>query len=512
MTAPDHRATATPGGIGRDLIRTYIRRNALVIVAHLLTAGRAFLLLPLLVKTFGAGVYGTYALLVGFTGFVFGISGLGSGYLFSRHAPSTHDLAWRRSLFCGALMFHLITVIAIAIVLLPLRPLLETVLLKSRFGFPIGPIVLLLISQTVFGHFTNYFRHTHRLRTYVVTTTAASYAFIAAIYLMERLRGSFGIDQIVLLHAASILVVAPIPIIFAARELWFSGPVLRRYRLRADLRLGLPVVAMFVVDYALSNSDQLLLAMFGTVDAVGAYRAAYVVGTAAIMIPKSLGVAVPALLARAEDSTGAGDVRGLMDVSARTVLLFTVPFAAGTLVYGWEVLALFTNEDVADQGYPAAVAAAAAVVLYGLFSVRGFLLYVKKRTPALLAATAAAAGFNLVLNAAILPFFPNVVVPSLTTLAAYALAYAIAVRATSNEHVPPIPTAFMLKVAGASFGIAAFRPILSASGSLGVLVACIVASGLLYLGLLMVFGAIPRQTLSVLRSPGASLSATPRPR
>ena len=329
MTAPDHAAATTAGGIGRDLIRTYIRRNALVIVGHLLTAGRAFLLLPLLVKTFGIDVYGTYALLVGFTGFVFGISGLGSGYLFSRHAPSTHDLSWRRSLFCGALTFHFVTVIAVAIMLLPMQPLLETVLLKNRLSFPVGPIVLLLVSQMIFGHFTNYFRHTHRVRTYVLTTTAASYAFIAAIYLLERLRGSFGIDQIVLLHAVSILVVASVPIVLAARELWFSGPVLRRYRLRADLRLGLPVVAMFVVDYALSNSDQLLLAMFGTVEGVGAYRAAYVIGTAAIMIPKSLGVAVPALLARAEDSTSAADVRGLMDVSARTVLLLTVPFAAG---------------------------------------------------------------------------------------------------------------------------------------------------------------------------------------
>lgn len=501
--AADHGATGTPGGIGPDLIRTYIRRNALVIAAHILTAGRAFLLLPLLVKTFGAGLYGTYALLVGFTGFVFGISGLGAGYLFSRHAPSTRDLAWRRSLFCGALSFHLVTVIALATLLLPMQPLLETVLLKSRFPFPAGPIVLLLVSQTVFGHFANYFRHTHRIRTYVLTTTAASYAFIAAIYVMERLRGSIGIDQIVLMHAASILVVTPIPVILAARELWFSGPVLRQYRLRADLRLGLPVVTMFVVDYALSNSDQLLLAMFGTVDAVGAYRAAYVIGTAAIMIPKSLGVAVPALLARAEDSTSAADVRGLLDVSARTVLLFTVPFAAGTIVYGWDVLALLTTADVADQGYPAAVAAAVAVVFYGLFRVRGFLLYVKKRTVALLAATAAAAGFNIALNAAILPFYPNVVVPAVTTLAAYALAYAIAVRATSSDDVPRVPTAFVLKVAGASVGIAAFRPLMLASTSPGMLVGCIAASGLLCIGLLIVFGAIPKkQALSaILRLP-----------
>lgn len=498
MTPLGHHSSTAPGGIGRELIRTYVRRNALVIAAHVLTAGRAFLLLPLLVKTFGAGLYGTYALLVGFSGFVFGISGLGSGYLFSRHAPSTRDLAWRRSLFCGALMFHLVMVIAIAIMLLPLRPLLDTVLLKNRVAFPIGPVALLLVSQTVFGHFSNYFRHTHRVRTYVLITTAASYAFIAAIYLMERLHGPFGIDRIVLLHAASILVIAPIPIILAARELRFSGPIIRGYRLRADLRLGLPVVGMFVVDYALSNSDQLFLAMFATVDEVGAYRAAYVIGTAAIMIPKSLGVAVPALLARAEDSAGAPDVRGLMDVSARTVLLFTVPFAAGTMVYGWDVLALFTNEEVADQGYPAAVFAAVAIVFYGLFSVRGFLLYVKKRTAALLAATAAAAAFNVALNAAILPFYPNVVVPALTTLAAYALAYVITVRATSNEHVPRIPTAFIVKVVAASFGIAAFRPLLSPSGPPGVLVACIVASGLLCVTLLIAFRVVPKLAFSAL--------------
>lgn len=502
MTPPDRDASRTPGGIGRELIRTYVRRNALVLISHVLTAARGFVLLPLLVKTFGADVYGTYGLLVGFTGFVLGISGFGSGYLFSRHAPSTHDLAWRRSLFCGPLIFNLITVAAMCAALLPTHPLLETVLLKRRFSFPVGPIVLLLISYTVFSHFTNYFRYTHRIRTYVFTTTAASYAFIAAIYLVERLHGSLGVGQIVLLQAVAIILVAPFPILFATRELWFSGRTLRRYHLRDDLRVGLPLVAMFVVDYALSNSDQLLLAMFGTVDSVGAYRAAYVVGTAAIMIPKSLGVAVPALLARAEDSTGATDVRSLLDVSARTVLLFTIPFAAGMVFYGREVLALFTTEEVADQSYPAGIAAAAAVVFYGLFRVRGFLLYLKKRTVALFAATAAAAGLNVALNVAILPFYPNIIVPALTTLAAYVAAYAIVRHATAKDDVPTIPAAFLIRVAGASAAIGAFRPFVSASPSPAVLVACVIGSGLLCLGLLIAFRAIPPQIFSaVFRSP-----------
>lgn len=502
MTPPDHGAAGTPGGIGRELIRTYVRRNALVLSSHVLTAARGFVLLPLLVKAFGADMYGTYGLLVGFTGFVLGISGFGSGYLFSRHAPSTHDLTWRRSLFCGPLIFNMLTVVAICVALLPTHSLLETVLLKRRFSFPVGPIVLLLISYTVFSHFTNYFRYTHRIRTYVLTTTAASYAFIAAVYLIERIHGVLGIGQIVLLHAASIILVAPFPILLATRELWFSGRTLRRYHLRDDLRIGLPIVAMFVVDYALSNSDQLLMAMFGTVDSVGAYRAAYVVGTAAIMIPKSLGVAVPALLARAEDSTGATDVRSLMDVSARTVLLFTIPFTAGMVFYGREVLALFTTEDVADQSYPAGIAAAAAVVFYGLFRVRGFLLFLKKRTVALFAAAAAAAGLNLALNLAILPFYPDIVVPALTTLAAYVAAYAIARHATAKDDVPTIPAAFLIRVAGASVAIGAFRPFVSASPSPAMLIACVIGSGLLCLGLLIAFRAIPPRMFSaVLRSP-----------
>ena len=489
------------------MIRSYIRRNALVVVSHLLTAGRGFLLLPLLVKTFGADVYGTYALLVGFTGFVFGISGFGAGYLFSRHAPSTNDLSWRRSLFCGPLIFHMITVFAIAIMLLPASRLVEAALLKGHFQFPAGPIVLLLISQTLFGHFTNYYRYTHRLRTYVLTTTAASYAFIVVIYLMERIQGSFGVGQIVLLQAASILVIVPFVIVTAARELCFRGSVVRRYNLRDDLRLGLPVVGMFVVDYVLSNSDQLLLATFGTVDSVGAYRAAYVIGTAAMMIPKSLGVAVPALLARAEDSTGAADVRGLLSASTRTVLLFTIPFVAGTVVYGREVLALFTNDEVADQGYPATVAAAAATVFYGLFRVRGFLLYVRRRTIALFAATTAAAALNVALNAAILPFVPSVTVPAVTTLAAYALACAIVLHATAMEKLPAVPLPFLLRVAGASLAIAAFRPLLWASPSPAMLVACIVASGGLCLTFLIAFRAVPKQAFSMLLR---SLRGVPR--
>ena len=381
--------------IGHELIRTYVRRNAIILIAQILIAARGLVLAPLLVKTFGTGVYGTYVLLVGFTGFVFGISGFGAGYRFSRHAPSTEDLAWRRSLFCGALLFNLITVTAIAAALLLTHPLLEAMILKRRFAFPIGPVVLLLISQTVFHHITNYFRYTHRIRTYVLISTAAAYAFMAVIYLTARAGVYLDVGQIILLQTGSILLVAPIPIILAARELWFPGGILERYDLREDLRVGLPVVAMFVVDYALSNSDRLLLGVFHTVESVGAYNAAYVVGTAAIVVPKALGVAVPPLLARAEDSSNRSDVSLLMSVSMRTVLLFSVPFVAGTVVYGWDVLALLMTDEVADMAYPAAVAVAAAIVFYGLFTVHGFLLYVKQRTVALFGATAAAAGLNL---------------------------------------------------------------------------------------------------------------------
>ena len=493
------------GSIGGELIRQYARRNAVVLIAQILIAAKSLVLTPLLVKTFGTEVYGAYVLLVGFTGFMFGISGFGAGYRFSRHAPSTQDFAWRRSLFCGALLFNLITVTAIAAALLPTHPLLEAVLLKRRFPFPIGPVVLLLIAQTVLHHFTNYFRYTHRIRAYVLISTAAAYAFMAAIYLIGRTGGYLDISQIILLQAGSLVMIAPIAVIFAARELWFRGGILQGYDLRDDLRVGLPVVAMFVVDYALSNSDRLLVGMFDTMESVGAYSAAYVVGTAAIIVPKSLGVAVPALLARAEDSANPSDVSLLMSVSMRTVLLFSIPFVVGTAVYGWEVLALLTTDEVADLAYPATITLAAAIVFYGLFTARGFLLYVKQRTVALFRATAAAAGLNLALNIAVLPFYPNILVPAFTTLAAYVAADLIARHATAKDDVPRVPMSFLFRVIAASASIAAFRPFVAASGSSAVLLACVIASGLLYLGLLVAFGAIPRHGLSaVLRLPGAT--------
>ena len=490
---------------GRELIRTFARRNALVLIASTLIAAKGAVLAPLLVKTFGAEVYGTYVLLVGFTGFLLGISGLGAGYQFSRHAPSTEDFAWRRSLFIGALLFNLVTVAVIASALLPLHPLLEVVLLKRRFLFPVGPVMILLITQTVFHHFTGYFRYTHRIRAYVLTTATSAYAFIAITFLIGRTSGNLDIGQIVLLQAGSMLVVIPFLVALAARELRFPGGIVDRYDLRADLRVGMPVMAMFVVDYALSNSDRLILGIFDTLEMVGTYNVAYVVGTAAIIVPKSLGVAVPALLARAADSSQPTDVRRLMSVSMRTVLLFSIPFVAGTVVYGWEVLALLTTDEIADLAYPATVVLAAAVVFYGLFTVRGFLLYVRQRTIALFAASAASAAVNIALNVVILAFYRNVLVPALTTLVAYVVAYLISRHATSKDDVPRVPPSFLFRVLAASAGIGALRPFVATSDSPAVLILCVIGSGLLYLCFLVLFGAIPQHALSgVFRRPGSA--------
>ena len=480
-----------------DLIRTYARRNALVLGGQIAVAVKGFLMVRLLVMAFGTEEYGIYVLLIGLVGFVLGISSLGAGYRFTRHAPSTDDRSVRRTLFYGAFLFNLVAVAALSAALLVTHPLLERLLLKGRFPFPIWPVVLFLVAQTLLHHYSNYFRHTHRVRVFVLMTTADAYLFMALVYLFARADGGLSAGRVLMLQAAVAAAVAAVPILLAAREMKYPHGLVERYDVRADLRLGLPVVAMFVVEYALSNSDRLVLAVFAPLESVGAYHVAYVLGTVAIMIPKALGVAVPALLARAADTAGPDQVRRLMSVSLRVVLVFTVPYAVGTAVYGWDVLALFTTRQIANAAYPATVAAAVAIVFYGLFTVRGFLLYVKQRTVALLVVSATAAGVNLVLNVALLPIYPSILVPALTTLAAYAVADAIARRATASDEGPKVPVSFLIRVGAASAGIAAFRPFVGASSSPVVVMACVAASGLLYLALLVAFGAVPRNVSSL---------------
>ena len=486
-------------GSERELIGTYIRGNSLVLISQLLIAMRGVVLVPLVVKTFNAEVYGAYVLLISMVGFAIGLSSLGAGYQFTRHAPSTDDLARRRSLFLGALLFNLITIAALGSALLPAHPLIEIVLLKRKFPFPVGPVVLLLFSQTVLHHYANYFRYTHRTRTFVLATTVQTYLFIAIVFLISRLGSAVSVGQLILLQAASLALVAPFLVVAATREMWFRGPLLKTYNVRTDLRVGFPVVGMFVVDFALSNSDRYVLAAFHTVESVGAYNVAYVVGTIAMLVPKSLGVMVPALLARAEDNGGAAEVGRLLGFSIHAVLLFSVPFVVGAAVYGWEVLALLATAEIADAAYPAMVAAAVAVVFYGQFTVRGFLLYVKQRTVALFIMSAAAAVLNLALNFAILPFYQNILVPALTTVAAYVLADGIGRRATANDQVPKVRISFILKVAIASLGIAAFRPIVAMSDSAAVLFGCVAGSALLYFILLFVLRVVPREAVSSLR-------------
>ena len=490
--------------VARDLVRTYSRRNALVLGAHILIAVKGVVLVPLLVKTFGTEVYGTYVLLVGMVGFVFGISSCGAGYSFTRHAPSTDDRRWRAALFYGAVLFHLTAVVSMAVMLLLVHPLVETLLLKGRFPFPLWPVVLLLVVQTLLHHYSNYFRYTHRVRTYVLVTGANAYLFLAIIYLIVRMGGDLDVGQMILLQAGAAAVVVPLPIILATGELRLPRGLLKRYDLRADLRVGFPVVLMFVVVYTLSNSDRLVLALFAPVESVGAYNVAYLVGTLAIMVPNSLGVAVPALLARAADTAGPTEVARLMSISLRTVLLFSVPYVVGTVVYGRDVLALFTNEEIAHAAYPATIVAASSVIFYGLFTVRGFLLYVEQRTVTLFVVSASAAGVNLALNFAMLPFYPDILVPAATTLIAYLTAHVIARRQTAAG-VPGVSASFLIKVVAASGAIAVFRPLVTASGSAAVLVACVIGSGLLCVGLLILFRAIPLHVITaVLQTPRMS--------
>lgn len=416
-----------------DLYKTFLRNNGGVLAGHILIYAQGIILIPLVIKTVGAAVYGGYVLALTTLGFVYGISSFGVGFKSARFLPAADTVEARRSLFFPQFWFQGVSIVCLSSVLVAIHPFLDAALFGGEGVFSKWLVFPYMFSCYIFSQSAAYFVATHRVKHFNFATVAFPYlniAFILVAYFFKR-ELSVGLLLLTQIAAYSIL---SIPLsLFLVREMGFLLPRFNVRELWEDVRLGAPLRVNYVMDFLLGSSDRYMLAYFIGVVAVGYYNPGYALGSLIIFFPKVSGVVLPPLLSKAIDAGRLAEAYTMLNYTIKGFLLVSIPFVFGAAVMSGPLLTMFANHEVAQNAFWVTPVVALATLFFGLNLILSNALLVRMKTSILFKINVIAASVNLSLNLLILLVLKNILVAAFTTLIGYAMAFICIRRAVASE-------------------------------------------------------------------------------
>ena len=425
------------------------RQMAFGVFAQLLVSGRGLVMMPIIVKLAGDGVFGSYVLISSILVFIGGISSFGTNYHYRRALPSMPRTSDRRHILMPQLTFRAGTTVLFCALLCPTTSLLPGFFGTESFSL----IYVFLWLSGIAGHeqATDYFRYTGRINTYNVLIITQIYLQIAVLLILYAVTGTVSLDDLLLSQALSLWGLAlPVLLLGVFRETGIEVPRFNRAGFWKNAKLGLPLTGEFVVDFLVAFADRYLIGVFLSVAAVGHYQASYALAGLLAFLPKVMSTVLPPLQCRLWDEGREEEVGIFTGQAFRVLSIFSVPFVTGAFLAGPQVVRLLTNEEVAFAGRWVTGLVATGMFFYGVLILVSGVGFVVRRTRVILASNAIAVAVNFLVNILLLPEVPSITVPACASAVGYAVAAAYALQKINRTVKAALPGATLAKAAIAS--------------------------------------------------------------
>lgn len=402
--------------------KEFIKDSSGAFITHILIYLKGIFLMPIIIKTVGISVYGSYALLTSMVGIAYGLSSLGVGVKSNRYLPSANSNNERAKLFYPPFYFQLMMIVLISIIIVVFQDSIISYVSDGNVIFSIYVIPLYLILYSLYAYSYNYVRNTSRIFYMNLVGLAFAYGHVLFVLFYSQYIDLIDINVLFLSQAfVSLMVSSPI-IVIVYKELNIRFLFFKFNELKEQIKIGFPLVLNLIVDFILSASDRFVLAYFMGAFAVGLYVPAYTLGSIILLIPKAIGTVVPQLMAKSVDSGNFDNAKILFFNSAKVLIVIAIPFIFGIYLIGHEALILLTNEEVATKGQYIATIVAIGSLFYGLNLIMSQANMVDLKTGVIFKANVIAAVLNLVLNIVILFFIQNIYIPAVTTVISFMIA------------------------------------------------------------------------------------------
>jgi O-antigen/teichoic acid export membrane protein len=262
----------------RDTYRQLFHHSAVYGIGHLLFRASSIVLLPVYTRYLRPADYAVIALLDVSTGLLGIMIGSGIAPALTRHHFDDDDYDYRRALWWTGLVFVALTATLVVVPAWFLRDLLSDAILGPQILR--GELYLTLALPQVWlgavGQIANTFLRVSKWSGLYVSLALARLVVNIGLNLFLLIEAGMGPGAILLGNLiAGILHTATVVAILAAAV----GPLRADAKLAVDLwEFGRPLIITALLALLMHNGDRYLLRLFVSMEAIGVYSIAYVVG------------------------------------------------------------------------------------------------------------------------------------------------------------------------------------------------------------------------------------------
>jgi len=426
--------------------KEFIKDSSGALIMHILVYLKGIFLMPLIIKTIGVSLYGSFALLTSFVGVVYGLSSLGVGVKSNRYLPSAKTNNDRGKLFYPPFYFQLVMISTFSLLVLLFKNYIFEFILDDQIIFSIYIIPLYLFLYSIYDHSNRYLKYTSRILYMNIHGLSFAYGHVFFIFYYAFYIGTIDINILFLSQALVSFVVSLPFLALLFREIDFRFIFFKIEYLKDQIKIGFPLVLNFVVDFILSASDRFVLAYFMGAFFVGIYVPAYTLGSLILLVPKAIGTVVPQLMSKSIDSENFAQAKSLFINSIKMFLSVTVPFVFGVYLVGSESLTLLASEEVAKEGMYIASIVAIGSLFYGFNLLLSQANMVDLKTGVIFKANSIAAVLNLISNIILLYFIQNIYVPAITTVVSFMIATVFFYKSLDKKWIDKSLAKIFLKI------------------------------------------------------------------
>lgn len=411
-----------------------LKKISAALGAHIAVALTGFLTASAIIKIYGVTVFGLYIVTTSALGVFFGVSGLGVGVNSKRFLPAANSNREKAELFLPQFYFNLVVIIFFSTIFLMAFCFMGRDQPMYPSGVEFAPVYVIVYA--VHSQLCDYFKNTRRIVIFSFGTAAVPVIFLLSVlsqinFLSLTALGDLLVKYILALSLVSTPLLA---IVFRDLRQWRPRPWTVRGIL-LEARLGLPLVAAFLVDVALSFGDRYLVAALSSPAAAGAYATAALLASAPIFIPKAISVVLTPILARHVDLGGVEIGQKLVRAATVCYLAIAVPFVFGCALVGRDVLIIFADESVASTAWAAMLLVSASSVVYGLNIILNAILFVRLKSATIFKISCLAAIISVVLSFVALKLSADPIFAAIGPMAGYCLAHALILKSTRHDRL-----------------------------------------------------------------------------
>ncbi|MDD5258631.1 MAG: lipopolysaccharide biosynthesis protein [bacterium] len=416
-----------------DYKSNFIKNNILTIIWYAFSTLQGLILLPVLVKNYGITIYGGYVLLKTGVEFLCVVSSLGVGFKYKRFVPSTAEPQERNRLFYPQFYFQLFVLMLVFAFLMGLDGSIKKTIYHNEINFSMGLICLVILVKFMSSQIAHFFRFTHRINILIYSAIANSLLLVIFVLIGIFVYNEKTINVVLQAEIYSSLLAYSYVTIKLLREIGFSIPALKVKQIIEDIRLGIPLIFSYILEFIMYSSDRYIIGGLLSANAVGLYSPAHSVGGVIGVVPKALNMSLLPSLAKATDEKKSHEVRNTLHYSIKLFLVIAIPFIAGSLVVGKDVLALFTNWQVAEASFWCVPFIALGILFYGINLILTNLLLIQLRTKMLFYVNMISGTISLTLNLIFISIYKSILVAAITSFISFFISFSI-VNITVKRH------------------------------------------------------------------------------